>query len=277
MRCRWLVRRAAARARNSSWSGPPAPGRCRSRGYVCAYAGDTTALRLHAHDARPLPSPSALIQRRRSGCQRRAGSLGIRPNSAGRAGGPASAAGRSHTQRAIVPTVEGGRPQRRRSGGPKPAPTVARRTIAFDCAHGVCSPARARLLRHGSGLPRRERCPDAHIRARANTGSVQRTGRIRSSHFQTSGPRFSANYCPGAARRGLPLRPPSSEEARPRRSPGPGTRRNVWSNPRRSAQYMRQAIDRNHQNVMLDELDAPRTDEADDAEGAAACPSSPAS
>ena len=40
---------------------------------------------------------------------------------------------------------------------------------------------------------------------------------------------------------------------------------------------MRQAIDRDNQNVMLDALDAPLTNEAHDAKGAVACPSSPAS
>jgi hypothetical protein len=39
---------------------------------------------------------------------------------------------------------------------------------------------------------------------------------------------------------------------------------------------MRQAVDRDHQNVVLDALDAPRADEAHDAKGAVACPSSPA-
>ena len=40
---------------------------------------------------------------------------------------------------------------------------------------------------------------------------------------------------------------------------------------------MDQAVDRHHQNVVLDSLDAPRTDEAHDAKGAPACPASPAS
>jgi hypothetical protein len=39
---------------------------------------------------------------------------------------------------------------------------------------------------------------------------------------------------------------------------------------------MRQAVDRDHQSVVLDTLDAPRTDEARDAKDAVSCPSSPA-
>jgi hypothetical protein len=34
---------------------------------------------------------------------------------------------------------------------------------------------------------------------------------------------------------------------------------------------MRQAVDRDHQNVVLDAVDAPRTDETHDTEGAVAC------
>ena len=49
------------------------------------------------------------------------------------------------------------------------------------------------------------------------------------------------------------------------------------AHPRRDAKDMGQAVDRDHQNVVLDALDAPRTDEAHDAKGAVACPPSPAS
>ena len=68
----------------------------------------------------------------------------------------------------------------------------------------------------------------------------------------------------------LPTEPQSPRTGRS------AARGRVWSNPRRSAKHMRQAVDRDHQNVVLDALDAPRTDEAHDAKGTVACPSSPA-
>ena len=166
---------------------------------------------------------------------------------------------------------------RRRSGGPEPArPWHDARSHSTVRMASARRPARGcfatdPVFRGASGAQTRISVPGRiQDRCSEQVGSAPRTSRHRVRGSQLT-------IAPGAARRGLPLRPPSSEEARPRRSPGPGTRRNVWSNPRRSAQYMRQAIDRNHQNAMLDALDAQRTDEADDAEGAAACPSSPAS
>ena len=50
-----------------------------------------------------------------------------------------------------------------------------------------------------------------------------------------------------------------------------------WTHFRRDSKDVRQAVDRDHErNVVLDALDAPRTDEARDAKGAVAGPSSPA-
>jgi hypothetical protein len=47
--------------------------------------------------------------------------------------------------------------------------------------------------------------------------------------------------------------------------------------PGSDAEDMRQPVDGDHQNVMLNALDAPRANETHDAKGAIACPSSPAS
>ena len=60
------------------------------------------------------------------------------------------------------------------------------------------------------------------------------------------------------------------------RTPGSAARWRSRAHPRRDAKDMDQAVDRHHQNVVLDPLDAPRTDEAHDAQSAIACPSSPA-
>jgi len=95
--------------------------------------------------------------------------------------------------------------------------------IAFDRALGVCLPARARLLRHGSGLPRAPSVPrsanpcqsECRIGAANRSDSLVATSRHRAR-------KFSANDCVGAARRGLALRPPPSAEAR-----SPRTRRSA--------------------------------------------------
>ena len=49
----------------------------------------------------------------------------------------------------------------------------------------------------------------------------------------------------------------------------------VWTHPRRNAKNMGQPVDRDHEHVILDALDATRTNETQDSERAAACPSSP--
>jgi hypothetical protein len=48
------------------------------------------------------------------------------------------------------------------------------------------------------------------------------------------------------------------------------------THPRREAKDIRQPVDGDHKDVILDTLDAARTDETKDSERAAACPSSPA-
>jgi hypothetical protein len=50
----------------------------------------------------------------------------------------------------------------------------------------------------------------------------------------------------------------------------------VWTHPRRDKKDMRQAVNRDHHNVVLNALDAPHTDEAHDTKSAVARPSSPA-
>ena len=50
----------------------------------------------------------------------------------------------------------------------------------------------------------------------------------------------------------------------------------VWTHLRRDAKSMGQPVDRDHDHVIFDALEATRTDETQDSKGAAACPSSPA-
>ena len=52
--------------------------------------------------------------------------------------------------------------------------------------------------------------------------------------------------------------------------------RATWTRPRRDAKNMRQPVDRDHDNVMLNALETTRTDETQDSKRAAARPSSPA-
>jgi hypothetical protein len=122
----------------------------------------------------------------------------------------------------------------------------------------------------------RERCPEAQTRARAYAGSAQRARPapvVATSRHRVR--KCSSNDRVGAVQCGLALRPPPSAEARSCRPGRSAAQGRVSAQPSRSSKHMRQPIDRDHQNVVLDALDAPHTDEAHHADGAVTGLSSP--
>ena len=137
----------------------------------------------------------------------------------------------------------GVRPRARRTGSHSTERVASARRLVRDCF--ATDPVfRGRERSPGRAYPCQSKCRIGAAKRPAPLVAASRH-RVR---------RFSPNDCVGAVPCGLTLWPPPSAE-RGRLRPISRSRR-VWAQPRRSAKHMRQAVDRDHQNVVLEALDA---------------------